>query len=174
MNQKGLLMNIIPYEKYSFRCNLTVKEATVKLKDNIEQGKLFRFRFGGGTKIFQGEFYNNDFKISRIISYHNSFLPQIKGKIRSEGNTIIIDVKMLLHPFVIIFMCIWFSGVILGCAVSVLPFINNIIQGSTIPPGFFIPFVMLIFGIGLCTIPFSIEAKIAKNELAKIFNVYTE
>ncbi|MFQ3856836.1 hypothetical protein [Leptospira kirschneri] len=154
-------MKIIPYEKYSLKSNLTVEEAISKLKANTEPNELF----GSGTKIFHGNIYNDTFDICRIISYQNSFLPKIKGNIRSEANSIIIDIKMHLHPFVIVFMFIWFSGLLLEFIVSTIALMNNL---SDFLRELLIFFGMLTFSIGLCTIPFWIEVKKAKQELEKI------
>lgn len=165
-------MKVIPYEKYSFKSNLTAEEAISKLKENVEPNKIFRM--GGGEKVFQGNVYSHNFEISRIISYRNSFLPQIKGNIKPNNNSIIIDIKMHLHPFVIVFLFIWFVGVILGCIVTATVLIYSLIQGSALSPGLIIPFAMLAFGIGLSTIPFWSEVKKAKSELNKIFNNHSE
>ncbi|WP_000691820.1 hypothetical protein [Leptospira interrogans] len=154
-------MKIIPYEEYSLKSNLTVEEAISKLKANTEPNKLF----GSGTKIFHGNINNDTFDICRIISYRNSFLPKIKGNIRSEANSIIIDIKMHLHPSVIVFMFIWFSGALLEFIVSTITLMSNL---SDFLQELLISLGMLAFGIGLFTIPFWIEVKKAKQELEKI------
>lgn len=84
-------MKIIPYEKYCFKCDLTTEQFVSKLQDNTESQKMFRF--SGGSKLFQGNVYGNGFKIWRIISYRNSFLPQIKGEIVPAGENV--DIRIL-------------------------------------------------------------------------------
>jgi uncharacterized protein YacL len=80
-----------------------------------------------------------------------------------KENKTTIDVSMKLHTFVIVFMTLWFSGIISACMSFVL---------SPRNPFFFVPLIMLIFGILLCNLPFWYEVKKSKNELFKIFSVY--
>lgn len=149
-----------------------MEEAILKLKDNVEPNKIFRFR--GGTKVFQGNVYDSNFTISRIILYKNSFLPQIKGSINTDTDSTTIGIKMYLHPFVIVFMILWFLVVTVGCFASAIAFVNSLNQGNAFRPEVLIPFGMLAFGICLCTVPFWIEVKKARNELDRIFNSNSE
>ncbi|WP_210411434.1 hypothetical protein [Oceanispirochaeta crateris] len=140
---------------------MKMEDVVSKLNDYTEPLKLFKI--GVGNKVFHGQVHQDHFKIYRQISYRNSFLPQIKGRMTQKENKTIIDVSMKLHPFVIAFMTLWFSGLISACMSFFL---------SPWKPFFFVPIIMLIFGILLCTLPFWYEVKKSKNELFKIFSVY--
>jgi hypothetical protein len=79
-----------------------------KLNENIEKRRLFNSL--RSNKIYQGEISVTGFKISRIISYQNSFLPIIYGNFsETEEGT---EIKMILLPhwFVIIFFLVWCIG----------------------------------------------------------------
>jgi hypothetical protein len=74
---------------------------------------------GIGSNVFLGEVHGDSFSLQRNISYRNSFLPQIKGKVFQGGGGTTVDVRMCLNPFAAIFMLIWLGGVG-SAAVSIL------------------------------------------------------
>jgi len=77
------------------------------LKNKIEPIKYFRWFYTGNG--FEGKVYDDGFKIQRIISGRNSFLPIIIGKIKNTSTGSIIHIKMRLHYLVTAFMSIWLS-----------------------------------------------------------------
>ena len=111
-------------------------------------------------EFFNGEILEESFKIQRNITYKNSFLPVIIGKIKETENGSEIYIKMRLNHFVKGFMTFWFSFVILFCLI--MPFINFDL------PFCLIPYIMLAFGILLVTIPNRIETKVAKKKLEEL------
>ena len=66
-------------------------------------------------EFFNGEILEESFKIQRNITYKNSFLPVIIGKIKETENGSEIYIKMRLNHLVKGFMTFWFSFVILFC-----------------------------------------------------------
>ena len=100
------------------------------------------------------------FKIQRKITYKNSFLPVIIGKIKETENGSEISIKMRLNHFVKGFMTFWFSFVILFCLM--MPFKKFDFPDSLIP------YLMLVFGILLVTISNKYETKIVKKKLEEL------
>jgi ABC-type iron transport system FetAB permease component len=66
--------------------------------------------------------------------------------------------------FVLVFMAIWFGGVLLGCLAVMVSWLT---QGFS--PMLLIPFGMLLFGYGLVTIGFKAESRKSRKFLAELF-----
>jgi len=88
--------DILPFEDYLIKSKLSVEQINLRLKENIEpKGKSIFSSFSrNSTKPYEGELYGNRFKINRIISYKNSFLPKISGDIFTFKDLTNITVKM--------------------------------------------------------------------------------
>lgn len=148
-------MNIFPVEHFKIRTDLTREEIQQRILDTHE---------------YESQASLDDFRMRRVISYQNSFLPQIEGIVLEENyNARSIDISMKLHTFVKVFMIIWFAGIILfAIPFILLPSIGD----NNEPMGIlnFIPIFGLIFGVLLYTIPFKIEAKRSKKDLLRILD----
>ena len=140
---------------------------TKKSKDDILQiirGNTYTrtsvFDFSEGDRYFAGKVFENSFKIFRCIHYRNSFLPVIMGNIEANEYGSTIKIKMRMAIPVIIFLGIWFTGVLAGCLI--VPF-----AGFSMPFGL-VPYLMLVFGILIVVIPNKIEAEKARKKLEEL------
>ena len=122
--------------------------------------KTSAFDFPKGDKYFEGSVSENSFKICRCIQYRNSFLPLIIGTIEAHEYGSTINIRMRMAIPVIVFISIWFTGVLAGCLI--VPF-----TGFPMPAAL-IPYIMLVFGILLVIIPNKIEAKKAREKLEEL------
>ena len=130
----------------------------------VEPPKWFRWRSTSGKK-FYGEISNDNFKIWRIISYRNSFIPIIEGKITPTISGSSIAVTMRLHWFVALFMLFWLGGVSTG----VVTFLIAVMRGKMEPfPTLLIPLGMLVFGIAMTSGCFWWEVKKTKPALIEL------
>lgn len=160
-------MSFLPYENIIYESNLTESDLRDRISQNIESKKSFRVGFGNkNTKPYEGYINGNIFEINRIVSYRNSFLPQIKGVISQANGATRINVKMRMHIFIYIFLTIWCGGVGLAFIAMLISSINN----NNFEPAIFIPFGMLIFAYLLTTGGFKFESSISKKDLEKILN----
>lgn len=142
-------MSILPYEKYNLRTKLSQEEILKRMTVNT---------------LYKGTGGGNEFKVQRVITYRNSFLPQIKGQITADSRGSDILITMRLHLFVIVFMCFWLAFVSLFCVLLV-----TVVDTSEAPNIFqAIPFIMIIFGVALLIVPFKIESKRSKKDLLSI------
>ena len=157
-------MKLWPSDSFEIHTNLSRQETIEKVASFVEPKKWFRFFHEG--KPFQGKCSQEGFRITRIIRYRNSFLPIINGNYLNGSNGTTIQIKMVLHPIVIAFMCIWFGGVIIG-AVSIS--YSLVIRKCSFQLPMFIPFAMLLFGIALVSGSFWFEAKKQKPLLESLF-----
>ncbi|MEL3907006.1 MAG: hypothetical protein P1P65_08305 [Treponema sp.] len=114
-----------------------------------------------GDKYFEGKIFEDSFKIRRIMRYRNSFLPIIIGKIEETDSGSKIKIKMRMNGFVIGFISLWFTVVIISC---IAMFLAMLLSTFNRPSGF-IPFIMFFFGILIVIIPNKIEVKKGQEKL---------
>ena len=161
-------MPLLPYEKFELCSPLSPGESLATLAESTEPRKLVRF-FARSRRPFEGEVIGDTFEIRRIIGYGNSFLPQISGSVGPNVNGgSRIAIRMRLHPFTFVFMCVWFGGVIM--ANVVFPVAIALDRGhfhgspwaALIAPG------MLLFGWLLVSGSFSFESRKATALLSDL------
>ncbi len=152
--------SLIPFESLTITTSLTFSEVVNRLDEVVTPPKFFRINIPFGAppaKPYEGTISDNTFKISRIITGRNSFLPMIEGEIYSKPFGCSIKVRMSLHKIVLAFMILWLwttgsIGMFSLFAWFVEPSVGAI----------FVPILgMFFFGWFLCLIPFKIEAKSA-------------
>jgi hypothetical protein len=144
---------------------LSIEEAQRRLAGAVEPRQVLRWSLKPRSKPFEGSVDGEQFRISRVIGYRNSFLPQISGRIRQGPQGAVVEATLALHVVVMIFMAVWLLGV--GCAgVAVLS--ATFSRGSFEPFGL-IPLGMFVFGVLLCTLGFNFEASKAKALLRQLF-----
>ncbi len=160
-------MKYLPFENITYRTKLEPEEIQKRINEVVEPKKTFRMTgiFGRRNhKPYEGSINGNSFSIMRIISYRNSFLPIINGIIEKDFNGNKINVKMRLNIFIMVFMFIWFAGVVIRC-ISVLA--SGFKFGSnSFEPMSLIPFGMIIFGYALVTGAFKYESNKSIKYLA--------
>lgn len=160
-------MKFLPTENITYKTRLKEDEIIRRLSDCIEPEKTFRFGIfsSGSTKSYEGQIHGLTFSIKRIIGYRNSFLPRINGVIERDFDGLTIKVKMRLHIFVIVFLCIWCGGVGLGC----IAIFTQALNSFEINPVTLIPFGMPIFAYLLTMGGFKFESNKSKKDLQTIF-----
>jgi hypothetical protein len=110
-------MAFLPWENIEFKTNLTKEEIINRLNNVVEPKGVFGIYFlkkNSFGKPYDGEIYENGFKIKRITFYGNPFKPIIVGNIIENNEERIISIKMRCNYFVLGFMIIWFGGVIIS------------------------------------------------------------
>jgi hypothetical protein len=160
-------MKFLPIENITFKTKLKESEIIRRLSDCIEPEKAFRSSIfsSNSTKPYEGQIKGHSFNIKRIIGYRNSFLPRINGVIERDLDGLTIKVKMRLHTFVIVFLCIWCGGVVPGS----LAFLLQSLEDSTFNPATSIPFSMLLLVYALTMGGFKYESYKSKKDLQAIF-----
>jgi hypothetical protein len=152
-------MQLLPYRRYELVSAKTQWEVEAAMRAAVEPKRFFGF--GAPPRPFEGEVGDGTFDVQRAISYRNSFLPQIRGKISAAPGGSRIAVTMRLHPFVLVFMTIWLGGVGASC---LLVLATELRKGdSALAVG---PAIMFVFGWALATGSFNFEANKADTLLA--------
>ncbi|MEM5371237.1 hypothetical protein V4C53_35115 [Paraburkholderia azotifigens] len=111
----------------------------------------------GSPATFIGKVGDNSFKLRRNIKYRNSFLPTIYGVFVGDTAETRVKVYMYLHPFVVLFLAVWFGT--LGIAIAKLVAKHEFVLSGPAA----LPIAMCIFAIALTTAGFLPEARIAKR-----------
>jgi len=152
--------SLIPFEDLTIITSLTFSEVLNRLDEVVTPPKLFRIIIPFGpppAKPYEGTISGNTFKISRIITGRNSFLPIIEGYIHSQPFGCSIKIRMSLHKIVLAFMMLWLwtTG-----SIGMFALFAWFVEPSVGP--IFLPILgMFLFAWVLCLIPFKIEAKSA-------------
>ena len=161
-------MKYLPFENITYHTKLESEEILKRINEIIEPQKTFRMTgiFGSSNhRPYEGNVNGNSFSMTRIIGYRNSFLPRINGKIEKDFRKTEVNVKMRLHPFVLVFMFVWCGGVGFGF----LAFLAASIGKGAFDPAILVPLGMLLFGYGLTTGGFKYESIKSKKYLAELF-----
>ena len=163
-------MKLIPYENINYETQLESVEVINKVKRVIKPPRIIRFFSIDDSKPYEGKVYENHFKINRIISYRNSFLPIIYGTVSNENNKTKINIKIKIHVFVKVFMIIWLGGVSLAFLIGLMTAILTMKLSYFL----FLTMAMLIFGYVMMTVAFKFESKKAKKFLEKLLMLKPE
>ena len=159
-------MKILPIEKLTLITELSKSKVIEELNLNIRPKQNFGFgnKNVESGKKFEGNIFGDNFNVTRIINYKNSFLPEINGKIIEKLNGTEIEVELKPTGFVMGFMILWFGGVSFG-------FIATLI-GAIIGEGpiyaCIIPLFMLLMGFGMSKFGFSTESEKSKKDIIEI------
>ena len=107
-----------------------------------------------GSKTVTGQVKESSFRLRKRIGYRNSFQCFLTGSMRSAPGGTAINCSAAMHPFVKIFMTVWFCGVVCIGFIIFVSSLQGILSGSgqyarNAWLGIFFPFVMLAFGFGL-------------------------
>lgn len=168
----------LPVEKYSILTSLSQEEAMQRLYQVTDlsrkrmQLQIPRFpQFKKTISTYTGTLSKTDFKISRNISYQNSFLPVIEGTIGSFSGKTEIRISMKLHILVKVFMIIWLSLTGLAALGVLIVALNLLVKGRihVMHPMTLIPIGMFLFGYMLMLFTFKIEAGKSKRDLNALF-----
>lgn len=157
-------MKFWPSDSFVIETSMPFDEALAALQSEVEPKKLFR-RSSDHTK-FEGEVFQNGFRITRIIHYRNAFLPIITGRF-SPGNTgTKVAIQLAMPSFVSAFLVVWLGGV--GLAAVALT--SEVLSGSLAPfPMLLFPVAMFLFGWALFSAGFWLEVRKQKPMLLELF-----
>ncbi|HEX8695705.1 MAG TPA: hypothetical protein VF746_25040 [Longimicrobium sp.] len=157
-------MPLLPFERYELHSALPAAEAASRLAAAVEPER--RFRSGKAARAFEGEVGGAGFRIRRIIGYRNSFLPTIHGRIVPDAGGSRVRCTLTLHPLTAVITALWLAGVVL---------IGGGIALGPLPPGQsgwsrVAPLGMLLFGWGLVSGAFTLEARRARRLLSELLD----
>ncbi len=143
-------MNKSKTQKIIFRSPHSADECHRRLKESVETSLFPYF----SSKIAVGKVSREFISISKKIAYRNSFQTVFRASMRPLGGETELIGTFGLHPFVKIFMCIWFGFIFLiGGAIFAFTSYSIFIKEAPIDigsiMGMLIPPAMVFFGVAL-------------------------
>lgn len=172
------LKKLLPFENYTLTTRLTPQEVCQRISDNTGPQRTFASFFERSNPIskpYEGFVGRNIFKIKRVISYRNSFMPVISGYVYTEREKTHVKIEMKIIQWALIFVSVALVLIIAGT------FFMNTVFSSTQPDTIFNNFIFSSFRLVLplvfilvILISFKIESRIAKRFLAKLLEVEKE
>lgn len=103
--KKITLLKLLPYETWVLKVPTSLEKVKSRLNAAVEPPRLWGF--GRNHRPYMGQVTDTDFKIQRIISYRNSFLPKIQGKFKAVNGSTVIEIIFSLPLHIIIFFISW-------------------------------------------------------------------
>jgi len=140
-----------PFRKYQCSTPMSTAHAAEVLQEIVEPRKNFRWRIPSDHRYFEGRVEDDQFKINRIISGRDSFLPIIEGTFRSKDSGAVVTLNMRMAWPVMIFCVCFISFTSLGA-----------MHGNVAVFG------MALFMYFLASICFAIEVRIAMKRLLEL------
>jgi len=150
-----------PFRKFELLTPMSPVQAASVLEEIVEPRKTFRWPSSGPHRYFEGWFEGDHFKISRIISGQNSFLPIIQGSFRGEGARTVVTLNMRMAWPVMVF---WLAFMLF----MLLSFVTT---DSRMPGAYgsrTIPIGLMLFMYFMASICFSIEVRTAMTRLLRL------
>lgn len=160
-------MTFLPYEKFVIKTHLAPDIILKRLDEATEAGSRWAF-FWQEHKPYQGKITGNEFEIHRWISYRNSFLPMIKGRIDPEMGGSKVYVTMSMHILVILFMCVWLGFFLLASLASISDVLISFYSGTAFNWLAAVPLGFVLFGYLMIMFGFKTEAAKSRKFLNEL------
>lgn len=154
------VMPWVPFERFSLESTLPAEEVRRRLERAVEPVKWLRW--GPGERPFEGEVVDQAFHFARIITYRNSFRPQVVGRVEPTAQGSRLVGVMRLHGAVAAVMVAWLAMVLAIAVATVLSPPAQAVEQRLIPVG------MFLFGWAMCAAAFTFEAGRARAALQRL------
>lgn len=149
-------MPLFPYDRFDIASPLPAAELCARLAHVVEPKP--RGRSGRDERTFTGRVEGNQFRIWRVIEYHNSFLPTIVGTVEPTPAGSRLRGTMSLNPLAGILLTMW----VLGMVFWAMQALSDPSDSRLAPVG------MLLFGWILSAGFFTLESQAAHERLREI------
>ncbi len=118
--------------------------------------------FSSGGFEFEGDLSPRDFHISRIISYRNACIPEIRGRFEPSPTGTRVVVEMKMNPVGYFFL-------VAGIAISLFVFSVLALSSQGLPISGIAAFAVPCLFFVVCWIAFSAEASTARTALSRFW-----
>src|SRR4051812_21410120 len=107
-------------------------ECASRLKAVIDTERSALFSFAGlfGSRPVVGRVTESSLRLRKRIGYRNSFQSFLTATMRPEAGGTLISGDVAMHPFVRVFMFVWFGGVVLIGGTMFLATVGSLLFGS--------------------------------------------
>jgi hypothetical protein len=83
-----------PFRKFEFSTPMSTEHAARLLAENVEPPRKFGWPTSAKRGFFEGRVAGNRFKIHRVLTVPNSFLPIVEGRLRRNGFATVVTLTM--------------------------------------------------------------------------------
>jgi hypothetical protein len=151
----------LPFRKFEFSTPMSTEHAARVLEADVEPPRKFGWPTSTKRGYFEGRVGGGRFKINRVISAPNSFLPIIDGRLRRDGFATVVTLTMrLVWPV----MFVWIGIVIALLWYSVA--VDSHLGGSFGARGLVL--AMTAFTYLLASVCFALEVRLAMKRLLSL------
>jgi hypothetical protein len=120
--------------------------------------------FSSGGFEFEGDVSLQEFNISRIISYRNACIPEIRGRFEGSATGTRIVIEMKMHPMGYLFL-------VGGMTIPFVALSLIAVSGQGLPMTAVAAFAAPCFIFTLCWVAFAAEASIARAALSRFWAI---
>ena len=133
----------------TLRTQIPLEECKNRLASNVDPARFEISPSGhAGSRPIIGKLYDSTFRLQKRRYYRNSFAPFFFGRFVASNEGTLIEGEFRMHPFVKVFMTVWFSFLVVIFAILLISvfagrteFQSNRVVGLLSPAG------MAIFGV---------------------------
>ena len=152
-----------PFRKFEFSTPMSTEHAARLLEEIVEPPRKFGWPTSAKRGFFEGKIAGGRFKINRVISAPNSFLPIVEGRFRRDGFATIVTLTVrMVWPV----MFVWF-GIVVFLAW------NSVVVDSHIAGSFGARAAVLAltaFTYLLASVCFALEVRLAMKRLLSLLH----
>jgi hypothetical protein len=97
----------LPFRQFEFSTSMSLEHAARVLQSDVEPPRKFGWPTSGRRGFFEGRIAGGRFKIHRVISVPNSFLPIVEGRLRRDGFATVVTLTMrMVWPVIFVWLAI--------------------------------------------------------------------
>ncbi|MBX9625886.1 MAG: hypothetical protein K2X82_18950 [Gemmataceae bacterium] len=160
-------MPLFPYRRFRLESPLPPAEVMARLAAAVEPVRWVRWPFEPPGRPFEGEVGPNEFRVTRVIRYRNSFRPDIEGRVVWTPDGSVIEGTAALQLWAAAFMSVWLACAGLAVVGCLWMFVRDGLAGDW-RPILFAPVGLFVFGWAMTTGGFTVEARRALALLREI------
>jgi hypothetical protein len=139
------LIRWLGYQTDDLVSPLSIIECTDRLRSAIQSEWAI-----SGTSRVVGKVGEKSFRLrKRLEKSHNSFQTYLFARLSNEGTSTRLTCKFGMHPFVVVFMFVWLSGVTAAAIGSLVFGLRQYFDGTMPSLGVLVPWGLALFGIVL-------------------------
>lgn len=148
----------LPFRQFQFSTPMSVEHAARVLQADVEPPRKFGWPSSSKRGFFEGSISGTRFKIHRVISVPNSFLPIVEGRLRREGFATIVTLTMrMVWPVIFVWI-----GILLFLSWNSL--VSDTLVARTFGARVFV-LAISAFMYLMATVSFAFEVRLAMRRL---------